>query len=73
MSTKNTFKYVCSDCGAATWLSARQRLRRAIPRCGACGSTRLDPSRCSDAKVRLRLAEKEHGRQKRKRMSDQNF
>jgi len=70
---RNRFKYICRDCGSATWLSAPQRNRRHIPRCAACGSSWLDPSKRSEAKERVPLANDESVIQRRLREEQQNI
>jgi transposase-like protein len=37
------FKFQCDSCKEFTWLSNKERGRRAIPRCQYCGSTYLEP------------------------------
>ena len=59
MSKRNRFKFICGDCGAATFFTAAERTSRFLPRCSACGSARLEPSRASEARTRLPMAEDE--------------
>lgn len=56
MARIGQFKWVCLDCKAETWLERRELIRAARPRCSACGSISLEPSKSSEAKSRLRLA-----------------
>lgn len=44
---KGTFKYICDDCQAENWLSSKSRSSRFKPRCTACGSPWLYPSKSS--------------------------
>ena len=37
-------KFVCAECGEATWFHWVERGKRAIPRCRWCGSTAIDPA-----------------------------
>jgi hypothetical protein len=70
---KNCFKYICGDCGEATFLSARRRTSRSAPRCAACGSTRLDPSEWSIAPYRLLCSEQARRVQMDDRQEQQNI
>lgn len=47
------YKYICDECGEATFLNARERTRRAGMQCQFCGCRRLEPSRCSEARTVL--------------------
>ena len=47
MGSRGTYKYICDECGVATWLSVRERNSRFKPRCSACGSLWLEPSSSS--------------------------
>ena len=40
---RNTFKYVCAECGWDGFFNLQEFARRLRPRCRGCGSTRLDP------------------------------
>ena len=53
---RGTFKYICEDCGAENWLSARARSSRFRPKCIECGSTWLEPSKGSEASERIATA-----------------
>ena len=47
MSSRGTYKYICDECQAENWLTAKERSSRFKPRCIECGSTWLEPSRGS--------------------------
>ena len=44
---RGTFKYICEECKAENWLTAKERISRFTPRCTECGSTWLEPSKGS--------------------------
>ncbi len=44
MGKRGTYKYICEDCQAENWLSARERDSRFKPKCIECGSTWLQAS-----------------------------
>lgn len=44
---RGTFKYICEECKAENWLTAKERISRSRPRCVECGSTWLEPSKGS--------------------------
>lgn len=44
MGTRGRFKYICEECQAENWLSAKERGSRFKPHCVECGSTWLEPS-----------------------------
>ena len=43
MSTRNTFKYRCADCGWTGMFGLYEFARRCRPHCQECGCTMLDP------------------------------
>ena len=47
MSSRGTYKYICEECQAENWLTAKERTSRSRPRCIECGSTWLEPSKGS--------------------------
>ncbi len=47
MGNRGKYKYICEDCNAENWLSARKRTSRFKPRCIECGSPWLSPSKKS--------------------------
>jgi hypothetical protein len=55
---RNQFKYRCADCGWTGFFRLNEFARRCRPRCGACGSTLLDPV-TAEANARIRLHDHE--------------
>jgi len=53
MSGRGQFKYICDDCKAVNWLTARERSSRFIPKCIECGSTWLEPSHGSKGPAKI--------------------
>ena len=53
MTQRGTYKYICGDCGAENWLSARERSSRSKPRVSSCGSAWLEPSHGSHGPAEL--------------------
>ncbi len=47
MGNRGNFKYICDECKAENWLTARERTSRFKPRCVECGSPWLNPSKKS--------------------------
>jgi len=47
MGKRGKFKYICEDCEAENWLSARERISRFKPHCIECGSLYLVHSKRS--------------------------
>lgn len=47
------YKYICLDCGEATWFDCRERTRAAGIQCKYCGSRRLEPSKKSLARQNI--------------------
>jgi len=47
---RGTYKYICEECQADNWLTARERNSRFMPKCVECGSSWLEPSAGSKAK-----------------------
>ena len=44
MSKRGTYKYICDECHAENWLTAKDRNSKFKPHCIECGSIRLSPS-----------------------------
>jgi len=71
MARRGKFKYICEDCKAENWLTAKDRDSRFRPKCIECGSTWLEPSAGSKAKETLaeaKLAAQEQSRLMNKKM-----
>lgn len=71
MGRRGTFKYICEECNAVNWLSARARSSHNRPRCVECGSTWLEPSSGSHGPEKLSdisVAVKENNRMIDKKM-----
>ena len=47
MAKRGTYKYICDECQAEVWLSAKDRTSRFKPHCIECGSIRLTSSKGS--------------------------
>jgi len=47
MSRRGQYKYICDECHAENWLTAKERSSRFQPKCIECGSSWLQPSRGS--------------------------
>ena len=47
MGNRGTYKYICEECQAENWLTARDRGSRFKPRCTSCGSPWIKPSKAS--------------------------
>lgn len=56
---RGMFKWVCLDCKAETFFRRHELIRAARPKCSACGSIALEPSKASEARKRLLTAETE--------------
>jgi len=57
MGRRGKFKYICEECSAENWLTARERSSRSMPRCVECGSTYLEPSSGSKATEKISKAQ----------------
>ena len=71
MGLRGRFKYICEDCKAENWLSAKDRNSRFKPHCIKCGSTWLEPSRGSrgpDKLVQIHDAVRENTEIRNKKM-----
>ncbi len=44
MGQRGRYKYICEECNAANWLTARERSSRFASHCVECGSAYLEPS-----------------------------
>lgn len=44
------YKYICEECGEATFFNRRERTRRSKMRCSHCGSGYMEPSPSSFAR-----------------------
>ena len=53
MAKRGKFKYICDDCQAINWLSAKDRTSRFKPHCIECGSTWLSSSHGSKGPAKL--------------------
>ena len=53
MGMRNKRKYICLDCGKATYFSKRERNSRFRIQCRHCGSHALDPSERSLVKEEI--------------------
>ena len=53
MGSKGRYKYICEECDAENWLSARERSSHFKPRCVECGSLWLVPSKASKGPEKL--------------------
>ena len=53
MSNRGRYKYICDDCQAVNWLTAKDRTSRFKPHCIECGSIQLSPSHGSKGPGKL--------------------
>lgn len=53
MSNRGRYKYICDECQAENWLTAKDRASRFKPHCIECGSMRLSPSHGSKGQSKL--------------------
>ena len=56
MGQRGRFKYICEECKAENWLTAKDRNSRFKPHCTACGSLWLKPSSSSSGPKKLSVA-----------------
>lgn len=68
---RGTYKYICEECQAENWLSARERSSRFKPKCVECGSPWLEPSKAS--KATDKVAEDIDASRERSRMTDKKM
>ena len=73
MSTKGTFKYICEDCSEATYVSARQRTSRFLPKCTSCGGYLTKGPRTKYANYMNIEAKEAYDDQRKKLKAKQNF
>jgi len=71
MTGKGRHKYVCEDCGAASWWKLNDFARRSRPRCTGCGSYAIASSGRSRAPG-LREAHDEAYRDEEAREGDES-
>ena len=56
MGKRGQYKYICEDCHAENWLSAKERQSSFRPKCIECGSTWLEPSKGSHCPDKIDFA-----------------